>query len=103
MRGREDAPADGVAEMREVGTTEWDKHPTGVRDLGCNVAEWTDSRQEPGRAVVKGAEPGMKPELFFRYARRAKNSLSKLAERAEGRGFRCVREFSLEKKDNGNG
>ncbi|MCB9931797.1 MAG: protein kinase [Planctomycetes bacterium] len=91
---REDGPADGIAEPREVGTTEWDRSALGVRDLGSNVAEWTSERAE-NRATVKGAEPGLRPELFFRYARRAKHSVGQLLDRSTGRGFRCARDFKL--------
>lgn len=91
---REDGPADGVSEPREVGTTEWDRSVLGVRDLGSNVAEWTAQREE-NRAVVKGAEPGLRPELFFRYARRAKHSVGQLLDRSTGRGFRCAKDFEL--------
>ncbi|MBK9974712.1 MAG: protein kinase [Planctomycetes bacterium] len=100
---RDAAPQNGVASAREVGTTEWDQSPLGVRDMGCNVAEWTGSASVD-RATVKGAEPGMRPELFFRYARRAKNSVAALADRSFGRGFRCARLFTLQDgKDSGDG
>jgi hypothetical protein len=45
---------------------------------------------------VKGAEPGLRAELFFRYSRRAKNSTADLLSRPLGRGFRCIRVFTLE-------
>ncbi|MCC6573248.1 MAG: SUMF1/EgtB/PvdO family nonheme iron enzyme [Planctomycetes bacterium] len=90
----EDAPAEGVPNLREVGTAEWDRNPLNIRDLGSNCSEWTDTRiQNSPRVVVKGAQPGLKPELFLRFARRAKISSAKLADRNEGRGFRCVSEF----------
>lgn len=92
---REKAPVAGVTSTREVGTTEWDTSLLGVRDLGCNVSEWT-AKVSGNRAMVKGAEPGLGPELFFRYARRAKNSGAILDQRSSGRGFRCVRVFSLD-------
>ncbi len=92
---REKAPVLGVSESREVGTTEWDMSLLGVRDLGCNVAEWTAANGNH-RATIKGAEPGLGSELFFRYARRAKNSVARMTDRSGGRGFRCVREFALE-------
>ncbi|MBZ0136165.1 MAG: protein kinase [Planctomycetes bacterium] len=91
---REDGPVSGVSEPREVGTTEWDHSPLGVRDLGNNVAEWTGDIRD-NHAVVKGAEPGLRPELFFRYARRAKNSVAQLLDRSYGRGFRCANDFKL--------
>ncbi len=82
--------------LREVGTAEWDRNALGVRDLGCNGAEWTATPHSAGRAVFKGAEPGMKLELFLRFARRAKNSSAPLADRSLGRGFRCVRDFRFQ-------
>ena len=91
---REAGPQEGVGAAREVGTTEWDHSPLGVRDMGSNVAEWT-SDLYGNRAVVKGAEPGLRPELFFRYARRAKNSVAQLLDRSYGRGFRCANDFKL--------
>lgn len=99
---RETAPPAGVGEPREVGTTEWDASARGVRDMGCNVAEWTARRNE-GRGIVKGAPPGLRPELWFRYARRAKNSVARLMDRGEGRGFRCAQDFNLGEKDGGDG
>lgn len=92
---RDSAPAAGVLEPREVGTTEWDQSSLGVRDLGCNVSEWTGD-STGSRATIKGAEPGLRPELYFRYARRAKNSQANLLDRSPGRGFRCVRVFTLQ-------
>jgi len=92
---REDAPQNGVSVPREVGTTEWDQSPLGVRDMGSNVSEWTDDNADQ-RATVKGAEPGLRAELFFRYARRAKNSSADLLSRPLGRGFRCIRVFTLQ-------
>jgi formylglycine-generating enzyme required for sulfatase activity/tRNA A-37 threonylcarbamoyl transferase component Bud32 len=91
---RENGPADGVSEPREVGTTEWDRSVLGVRDLGSNVAEWTAERAD-NRVTVKGAEPGLRPELFFRYARRTKHSVAQLLDRSTGRGFRCAQDFKL--------
>lgn len=97
---RDDAPVDGVLETREVGTAEWDKNPLGVRDMGSNVSEWTSSMHKQ-RSVVKGSEPGLRAELFFRYARRAKNSFASLSDRSMGRGFRCVKPLELNtEKDN---
>jgi formylglycine-generating enzyme required for sulfatase activity/tRNA A-37 threonylcarbamoyl transferase component Bud32 len=97
---REDAPPGGVSETREVGSTDWDASRHGVRDLGSNVAEWTSQLNgNQGRAVVKGAEPGMGRELFFRYARRAKNSSAPLLDRSPGRGFRCMEELSLDLRE----
>ncbi len=94
---REEAAATGgVKTLREVGTAEWDRNALGVRDLGCNGAEWTATPHSAGRAVFKGAEPGMKLELFLRFARRAKNSSAPLADRSLGRGFRCVRDFRFQ-------
>ena len=94
---RADGPQNGVATAREVGTTEWDRSSLGVRDLGSNVAEWTADAADATRAIVKGAEPGMRPELFFRYARRAKNSVAQMMDRSTGRGFRCAKELKLSK------
>ena len=94
---RDNCPQDGVAEPREVGTTEWDRSTTGARDMGTNVAEWT-SEANGTTATVKGAEPGLRAELFFRYARRAKNSVATLLDRSSGRGFRCAEDFSLNSK-----
>ncbi|MBV6515457.1 MAG: protein kinase [Planctomycetaceae bacterium] len=94
---REDAPLIGVPRLREVGTAEWAKNALGVYDLGCNCAEWTDGAFSPGRAVVKGAETGLRPDLFLGYARRAKNSSAQLADRSAGRGFRCVQEYQPKK------
>jgi len=91
---RENGPQVGVSAAREVGTTEWDASPIGVRDLGTNVAEWTADLTEAG-AIVKGAEPGLRPELFFRYARRSKHSLAEAMERSSGRGFRCAKDLNL--------
>lgn len=96
---RENGPQAGVATAREVGTTEWDRSIIGVRDLGSNVAEWTGDHNER-ISTVKGAEPGLRPELFFRYARRAKNSVAQLLDRSPGRGFRCAQKFSLSSEDN---
>ncbi|MCC7508444.1 MAG: protein kinase [Planctomycetes bacterium] len=95
---REKAPPMGVLEPREVGTAEWDSNPTGARDMGSNVAEWT-SLAKGGAATVKGAEPGLRAELWFRYARRAKVSYSPLLDRSSGRGFRCIQTFTFEGKD----
>ncbi|MCA8910142.1 MAG: protein kinase [Planctomycetes bacterium] len=100
---RENGPQNGVAEPREVGTTEWDRSVLGVRDLGSNVAEWTGDHDERA-ATVKGAEPGLRPELFFRYARRTKNSVAQLLDRSPGRGFRCAQKFTLSsEKEDGDG
>ncbi|MCA8936063.1 MAG: protein kinase [Planctomycetes bacterium] len=102
---RENGPVGGVAAPREVGTTEWDRSVIGVRDLGSNVSEWTGDHNERV-ATVKGAEPGLRAELFYRYARRAKNSVAQLLDRSTGRGFRCAQKFSLSSEDNpedGNG
>ncbi len=86
----------GVKSLREVGTAEWDKNLLSVRDLGCNGAEWTGSMHSNGRALFKGSEPGLKIELFLRFARRVKNSSAPLADRSSGRGFRCVRDFKFQ-------
>lgn len=91
---RDNGPQAGVMEAREVGTTEWDRSPLGVRDMGSNLSEWTGAA-ESNRAIVKGAEPGLRAELFFRYARRAKNSVAQLLDRSYGRGFRCASDFKL--------
>jgi formylglycine-generating enzyme required for sulfatase activity len=95
---REDAPAIGVPRLRDVASAEWDHNPNGIKDLGCNCAEWTDSDQGAGRVIIKGAETGLRPDLFLRYARRAKNSFAKPADRTTGRGFRCVQDY-VPKKD----
>ncbi|CAG0927223.1 partial Serine/threonine-protein kinase PknB, partial [Planctomycetaceae bacterium] len=95
---REDAPALGVPRLREVGTAEWDKNPNGIKDLGHNCAEWTASTGNEGRIIVKGAETGIRPDLFLRYARRAKNSFAKMADRTSGRGFRCVQDYVPKKE-----
>jgi formylglycine-generating enzyme required for sulfatase activity/tRNA A-37 threonylcarbamoyl transferase component Bud32 len=86
----------GVKTLREVGTAEWDHNELGVRDMGCNGAEWTASPIGEGRAVVKGAEPGLKLELFMHFARRAKNSSAGLADRSLGRGFRCAQDYKAQ-------
>jgi serine/threonine protein kinase/formylglycine-generating enzyme required for sulfatase activity len=99
---REQGPQTGVASAREVGTTEWDGSSTGVRDLGSNVAEWTGGLSE-GKPIVKGAEPGLRPELFFRYARRAKHSLADAMDRSNGRGFRCAKDLALTEDGDGSG
>ena len=99
---RQDGPQNGVSAAREVGTTEWDRSKLGVRDLGTNVAEWTTDNDDK-RATVKGAEPGLRPELFFRYARRAKNSVAQKMDRSAGRGFRCASELKLSKDDDKDG
>ena len=84
-------------------STEWDRSVLGVRDLGSNVAEWTGDHDERA-ATVKGAEPGLRPELFFRYARRTKNSVAQLLDRSPGRGFRCAQKFTLSsEKEDGDG
>ena len=95
---REDAPALGVPRLREVGTAEWDKNALGIKDLGHNCAEWTGSSGSEGRVIVKGAETGLRPDLFLRYARRAKNSFAKMADRTPGRGFRCVQDYVPKKE-----
>ncbi|MBX3460638.1 MAG: protein kinase [Planctomycetes bacterium] len=95
---RDKAPPAGVAHPREVGTAEWDANPTGARDMGSNVAEWTSGLSEE-TAVAKGAEPGLRAELWFRYARRAKISVAPLLDRSAGRGFRCIETFTLDSKD----
>jgi serine/threonine protein kinase/formylglycine-generating enzyme required for sulfatase activity len=93
---RENVPEEGVQEPRPVGTAEWDHNRHGVRDMGSNVAEWTSRvTGNHARAVVKGAEPGLRRELFLRFARRTKNSSAQLLERSPGRGFRCMEELSL--------
>jgi formylglycine-generating enzyme required for sulfatase activity len=97
---KESATGDIVA-PREVGVTDWDASPINCRDMGSNVAEWTAERAD-GTAVVKGAEPGLHPRLFERYARRAKNSFAKLADRSEGRGFRCIEDFVYDAKKDGD-
>ncbi len=95
---REDAPTLGVPRLRDVGTAEWDQNVNGIKDLGHNCAEWTDSTVADGRSIVKGAETGLRPDLFLRYARRAKNSFAKMADRTTGRGFRCAQDY-VPKKD----
>ncbi len=91
---REDAEAvGGVPTLREVGTAPWDRNELGVRDMGCNGAEWTGGMANNGRGIVKGAEPGLKLELFLHFARRAKNSSAPLADRSLGRGFRCAQDY----------
>ncbi|CAG0927837.1 partial Serine/threonine-protein kinase Pkn1, partial [Planctomycetaceae bacterium] len=94
---REDAfESEGVKTLREVGTATWDHNELGVRDLGCNGAEWTSSPTGLGRAVVKGAEPGLKLELFLHFARRTKNSSAALSDRSLGRGFRCAQDYKAQ-------
>lgn len=95
---RDSGPQQGVNAAREVGTTEWDRSPLGVRDMGSNVAEWT-GEVDGDRATVKGSEPGLRTELFFRYARRAKNSVAQLLDRSYGRGFRCASDFRLDQDE----
>ena len=95
---REDAPVAGVQRLRDVGSAEWDQNVNGIKDLGHNCAEWSDSKGSEGRIIVKGAETGIRPDLFLRYARRAKNSFAKLSDRTSGRGFRCVQDY-VPKKD----
>ena len=91
---REDAEAvGGVPILREVGTAPWDRNELGVRDMGCNGAEWTSGMANNGRGIVKGAEPGLKLELFLHFARRAKNSSAPLSDRSLGRGFRCAQDY----------
>jgi formylglycine-generating enzyme required for sulfatase activity len=93
-----DAPKYGdIVAPREVGVTSWDASPIKCRDMGSNVAEWTAERSN-GTAVVKGAEPGLHPRLFERYARRAKSSFAKPADRSTGRGFRCIEDFVYDAK-----
>jgi serine/threonine protein kinase/formylglycine-generating enzyme required for sulfatase activity len=95
---REDAPALGVPRLRDVGTAEWDHNVNGIKDLGHNCAEWTDSADAQGRSIIKGAETGIRPDLFLRYARRAKNSFAKMADRTSGRGFRCAQDYVPKKE-----
>jgi serine/threonine protein kinase/formylglycine-generating enzyme required for sulfatase activity len=83
----------GVPTLREVGTAPWDRNELGVRDMGCNSAEWTGSANQNGRVIIKGAEPGLKPELFLHFARRAKNSFAPPTDRSLGRGFRCAQDY----------
>lgn len=92
------APVAGVKEPREVGTDNWDSARGIPRDMGNNVAEWTALR-DGGRAQVRGAEPGLPTELYYRYARRAKVSVAPLSERSLGRGFRCIGEIKPESGD----
>ncbi len=98
---KDNAPVLGVPRLREVGTAEWDKNPLGIRDLGHNCSEWTGGAGSEGRVIVKGAETGLRADLFLRYARRAKNSSAKMLDRSAGRGFRCVQEYKPTKKTEG--
>jgi len=97
---RVEAERKGIVAPRPVGAADWDTLPQAkCRDMGSNVAEWTNRHTPDGSAIVKGAEPGLHPDLFFHYARRAKNSFARLLERSEGRGFRCIEDFQVDNKD----